>query len=190
MELVEGDGRIGQMLGGALDEGRAHVDADLADRLGITAMRGQVIGEGGDGAGILALGGEQHAGLVDIDEQRDVVVAAPGGGLIDGDPGHRRGVGPRPRLVHIVMQHAPQPCVVLAHHPRHGPDRHGGDHGHQQCLEQQGEAAVGPCPGHVDLPDAALVAADARHAGIEVGLVSAAVKKRAARMPRPDGKST
>ena len=82
-----------------------------------------------------------------------------------------RGVGARPRLVHIVVQHAPQPGVVLAHHPGHGVDRHGGDHGHQQRLEQQGEAAVGPCPGHVDLLDAALVAADARHAGVQVGLV-------------------
>ncbi len=60
-------------------------------------MRRQIIGESGDGGGVLALGGEQHAGLVDIDEQGDVVVATPGGGLIDGDPGHRRGVGPRPR---------------------------------------------------------------------------------------------
>ena len=46
-----------------------------------------------------------------------------------------------------------------------------GNHGHEQCLEQQGEAAVGPCPGHVGLLDAALVAADARHTGVEVGLV-------------------
>ena len=134
------------MLSGALDEGRAHVDADLIDRLGVTAMCGQVIGEGSNGAGILALGGEQHTGLVNIDEQRDVVVAAPGGGLIDGDPGHRRSVGPRPRLIHIVMQHAPQPCVVLAHHLRRGPNRHGRDHGHQERLKQQSEAAVGSCP--------------------------------------------
>jgi hypothetical protein len=66
MELVEGDGGTWQVLGGTLDEGRAHVDADLADRLGVTAMCGEVVGERGDGAS-LALGGEQHAGLVDID---------------------------------------------------------------------------------------------------------------------------
>lgn len=148
------------MLGGALDEGRAHVDADLVHRGGVTAVRRQIIGESSDGTGILALGGEQHAGLVDIDEQRDVVVPAPGGGLVDGDPGYRRGVGARPRLVHMVMQHAPQPCVVFPHHPRHGPDRHGRNHGHQQGLEQQSEAAVGSCPGHADLPDAARVAAE------------------------------
>ena len=37
----------------AFDEGRAHVDADLIDRFGVTAMRGEVIGERGDGGGIL-----------------------------------------------------------------------------------------------------------------------------------------
>ena len=143
----------------------------IADGIGVAAVRGQIFGEGRHGLGVLALGGEQHPGLVDVDEQRDVVVAAPRGGLVDGDLGDARGVGPRPRLVHIVVQHAPQPGVMLADHLGHGLDRHGGDHGHEQCLEQQGEAAVGPCPRHVDLLDAALVAADARHAGVQVGLV-------------------
>ena len=102
VELVEGDGCIGQVLGGALDEGGTHIDADLADRLGIAAMCRQIFGEGRDGVGVLALGGEQHPGLVDIDKQRDVVVAAPGRGLVDGDLGHLRGVAARPRLVHIL----------------------------------------------------------------------------------------
>ena len=74
------------VVGDALDEGRAHVDADFADGLGRAAMGCEVIGERGDGGGVAAFGGEQHAGLVDIDEQRDVVVAAPRGGLVDGDP--------------------------------------------------------------------------------------------------------
>ena len=38
-------------------------------------------------------------------------------------------------------------------------------------LEQQGEAAAGPCPWHGDRLDAALLAADARHAGGQVGLM-------------------
>ena len=48
MELVEGDGGVGQAPGDAFDEGRAHVDADFVDRLGVTAMRGEIVGERGD----------------------------------------------------------------------------------------------------------------------------------------------
>ncbi len=39
-------------------------------------MRGQIICESGDGRGVAAFGCEQDAGLVDIDAQRDMVVAA------------------------------------------------------------------------------------------------------------------
>jgi hypothetical protein len=98
VELVEGDGGDGQALGDAFDEGRAHVDADFLDRLLVAAMRGEIIGKCSDGPGILALGGEQHAGPVDVGKQsdygvsglrekprtkrRDVVVAAPSGGFV------------------------------------------------------------------------------------------------------------
>ncbi len=54
VELVEGDGSVGQAVGGALDEGRAHVDADLGDGIGIAAVRRQVIGKRRDGRGVLA----------------------------------------------------------------------------------------------------------------------------------------
>ena len=65
MELVEGDGGIRQVLGDTLDEGRAHIDADLADRLRGTAMRDEITGEGGYGVGILALGCEPtQAGML------------------------------------------------------------------------------------------------------------------------------
>ena len=69
------------------------------------------------------------------------------------------------------MDHAPQFGVVLADDPGDGLDRHGRDHGHHHRLEQQGEAAVGPRPWHGDLLDAAFLAADARHAGVQIGLV-------------------
>jgi len=48
-------------------------------------MGPQILGERGDRGGVAAFGGEQHAGLIDIDEQRDVVVTASRGGLVDGD---------------------------------------------------------------------------------------------------------
>jgi hypothetical protein len=103
---------------------------------------GKVIGKSSDGVCILALCGEQHAGLVDIDKQRDVVVAAPRGGLVDGDVGHVCGVHARPRLIDVGVNDAPQPGVVLADDAGHGGNRHGRNHGHEQRLEQQGEAAV------------------------------------------------
>jgi hypothetical protein len=50
-------------------------------------------------------------------------------------------------------------------------DRHAGDHGHEQRLKQQGEATVWPRPRHADRFDTARIAADARHAGVEIGLM-------------------
>ena len=69
MEPVENDLGLGLAVGGALDDGGAHVDADLRDGFGIAAMRGEVGGKLGDGAGIFALGDEGDPGLVDVDEQ-------------------------------------------------------------------------------------------------------------------------
>jgi len=48
MELIEGDSRFGQAVGNAIDEARAHVDADLGDGVGIAAMGCEIGGEGGD----------------------------------------------------------------------------------------------------------------------------------------------
>ena len=107
MKLVEGHRRIRQVLGGALDEGRAHVDADLGDGTGIAAMCGEIIGKGRDGHGLLALGREHHTRLVDIDKQRDVVMAAPGGGLVNRHPRDSRQVGVRPGTLHIMVDDAP-----------------------------------------------------------------------------------
>ena len=171
VEFVEGDGGLGQVVGDALDEGRAHVDADFADGLGRAAMGCEVLDERGDRGGVAAFGGEQHSGLVDIDEQRDIVVTAPRGGLVDGDPRDADGVGARSRLIDVVMDHAPQFGVVLADDPGDGLDRHRRDHGHHHRLEQQGEAAVGSRPWHGDLLDAAFLAAHARHTGVQISLV-------------------
>ena len=171
VELVEGDGGLGQVVGDALDEGRAHIDADFADGLGHAAMGCKVLGECGDRAGVAAFGGEQHPGLLDIDEQRDIVVASPRGGFVDGDPRDASGIGARPRLIDVVMDQAPQFCVVLADDPGDGLDGHGRDHGHHHGLEQQGEAAIGPRPWRGDLLDAALLAAHPRHTGVQIGLV-------------------
>jgi hypothetical protein len=168
VELVEGDGGLGQVFGHALDEGRAHTDADLGNGPRIAVVLGEVVGERRDGVGPLARRGVEYAGLIDIDAQRDVVVAAPGRGLVEGDPLHAGGIHGLPRFVHIMMDDVPYPGVVLADQPRNRVDRHGGDHCHQRRLEQQSEAAAGRRPGDGDL---FAPVAHPRHASVQVGLV-------------------
>lgn len=61
---------------------------------------------------------------------------------------------------------------MLADQPRRRSDRHGCDQGHDQSFEQEREAAVFPGPGEAgDGSDAALRAADTRHAGVQPGLM-------------------
>jgi hypothetical protein len=68
------------------------------------------------GGVIAALGREHDPGLggVQVDEQRDVVVAAAGRRLVDADPAHLGQVQVRPGGVDVVVQQPPQPGVVLA----------------------------------------------------------------------------
>jgi len=56
-------------------------------------MRPQVVGKGAYRRCILAVSHEQHPRMVKIDEQRHVVVAAPRGGLVEGDAANRAMIG-------------------------------------------------------------------------------------------------
>jgi hypothetical protein len=49
----------------------------------------EILAEGTESIGVPALGCEQHAGLVQIHEQRHVVVPAPEARLVDADPADR-----------------------------------------------------------------------------------------------------
>ena len=123
MELVEGDLGLGEVFGDALHEGGAHVDADVLDVRGVAVVGFEIVGELGDGVGTLAVGNEQHTALIDVDKERDVVMATLCSGFIDGDAYHLRIVGMRPRLLDPVVQHTPHLRIVLAHHPRRRRDR-------------------------------------------------------------------
>src|SRR5438128_7177055 len=118
VEFVESDLGVGQAFRGAGDEGRAHVDAHLGDGFGISAMGRQVLGEGVDRAGILALGDEQNAATNEIDEQADIVVATPGCRLIKGDAGDLAVIGALASRLDVVVDDPPQPGVPLVDHPR------------------------------------------------------------------------
>ena len=67
--------------------------------------------------------------------------------------------------VHIVVDHAPYPGILLADACGKCFDRQGSDHAHDQGLEEQGEPAARTGPGHGNQPDAALLAFDAGHFG-------------------------
>ena len=107
MKPVEGDGSVGQAVAGALDERRAHVDADLGDGIGIAAVRREVIGKRRDGRGVLALGREDDAGAINVDKERDIVVAAPGGGLVDRHSRDGREIGARSGAFDVMVNDAP-----------------------------------------------------------------------------------
>jgi hypothetical protein len=161
---VEGDLGAGQVLQRAGQVALAHVLADLADLLGRTAVGGQIAGEAGVGAGVAAGGGEHDPRLVEVGEHRDVVLAAPKARLVDGDPRDQREVLTGERLIDVVVHHAPQAGVVLADQLADGGDRHLGDQGHDQRLEQQREPRARPRPRQADLTHPVLGAAHPRHA--------------------------
>lgn len=54
VELVKGDGGVGQLGGNAFDEGGRHVGADLGNGFGIASMELKILGKSGDRSGIVA----------------------------------------------------------------------------------------------------------------------------------------
>ena len=93
VELVEGDASIGQVAGYALDEGRRHVDAHGPNLCGHAFVCSQVLGQGGDGAGVLAVGDKHDFALIGIDGGGQIIMAAPAGGLVDCHSGQLREIG-------------------------------------------------------------------------------------------------
>ena len=171
MELVEGDLGLGEVVGDALDEGGTHIDAHLLDVAGIAVVGFEIVGELGNGVCATSLGNEHDAALVDIDEQRDVVVTALGSGLVDGDALHVGVVGSLTGLLQPVVEDTPHPGVVLTNEAGCGSDRHRCHQRHGQRLEQQREAGARPRPRHGDLLDAAVGARDARRSGVQERLM-------------------
>jgi hypothetical protein len=79
MEFVEGDLGVRKVLFDPRLEGRPHVDAGVGHRLALAAMRLEEIGEFLRGRRILAVGDVDDLAARHVDEQADVVVAAPRG---------------------------------------------------------------------------------------------------------------
>jgi hypothetical protein len=106
------------------DERRRHVHADLRHGVRRSAVLTEIFGKAADRVATLPLGGEQDTRLVEVHEERDIVVAALACRLVDPDRLDAREVGRITRFLDVVMNHAPEPGVILVDHP---PDR---GHGH------------------------------------------------------------
>lgn len=151
--------------------GGAHVAAGVGDVLGVTTVGGEIGGETLHHVVVSALGGVHNGGALEVDEQADVVLPAPGGGLVDPDLADGLIGSGGPGELHVVVQNPPQPGVVLADQIGHRAHRHLGLKRHQQGLEEQGEPRLRTGPRHGDLAHAVSGAADARNPGLQVGLV-------------------
>jgi len=171
VELVKGQGGVGQMVADAFDEGGRHIGADFGNSLRISLMGLEVLGESGYGGGIFAGSDEQNFALVEIDEKGHVVVAATGSGLIDANLRDGGVVGFTARGIHVMVEDAPNQGVVFS-------DQSGGSqHGHDldeledESFKQQREPAVGSSPGHGNAVDTTSGAHDAWGTGVKKGLM-------------------
>lgn len=88
MEFVEGYPGVGQILRHTLDEGWRHVDADAGDLLRRALVPEQELAERANGSGIAAFRDKHHLVRRGIGGKGQIVVAAPAGGLVNGQ--HRK----------------------------------------------------------------------------------------------------
>ena len=171
VEPIECDLGLGEVLGDARDEGRAHVDRGLLDAAGIAAVRFDMIRKLTDRVGVAAVGDEHDAAVVDVGDERDVVLAAFCCGLVDGDAFDAREIHACDGGADVVEHDAPHALVGDLEEAGGGGDGHVHGERHGEALEQQREAGAGPCPRHGDEAYAALGAVDARRACGEESLM-------------------
>lgn len=103
----------------------------------------QVLPEGSEGLGFPSLGGEQDPRLVQIHEEAQVMVSPLEARLVDLDPADPGVAHLVPGLLHVVMDHPPDPCVVLPDHAGHRSHRHALHHRSTMASD----SSVNPLPG-------------------------------------------
>ncbi len=148
-------------------ERRPHVDAGVGDRLALAAMRLEEIREFLYRRGILAVGCVDHFAPRHVDEQADVVVAAPRRGFVGGDPPHLRQIQRLHRAPHVMFDDPPQARVVLANPLGRIGDRHRLGQRQHVGLEQQREPGARPSPRRGDLAHPARRTDHPRHASVQ-----------------------
>jgi hypothetical protein len=108
-----------------------------------------VIHEPSNSLCIIAFGDVDDLPGVDVDEQRNIVLAALGH-LIDGDAPQVSKVHVCHGRLDVVLNDTPQTRVVLPDQAGDWSDRYVRDEGHVERLEQKREAGTGPRPRHVE----------------------------------------
>src|ERR1700758_4406624 len=76
MELVEGDPRIGQIVGHSFDEGRRHIDADRFDIFGVGLVGARIVSKADNGLGVAPFGDEYDLAGVGVGRQSQIVMTA------------------------------------------------------------------------------------------------------------------
>jgi hypothetical protein len=156
VELVEGDARVGQVLGAAPDERWRHVDADGRDllRRAVTAL--QLGCQLGDRVGAAALRHGDHASLSGVCGERDVIMPASPRRLVDGQLAHRGQVRLRQGELHVALAERGDTVTAHAHQARRRGKGHLLAQQQHQGFEQQREARELAGPRRIDLADAAI----------------------------------
>ncbi len=200
VEAVKGDLRLRHILLAAGEVGVGHVLADLLDAPHLALVGLKEAAELKHRALIALLGDVDGTTLVQVGEDRHVVLPAPAACLIDPHAHKAREILFLHRLIDVVMEHAPELRVVLADHLGDGLDRHLFDERHHQRLEEQREVRALPRPRHLDLQRAVLCADHPRHprsqirlmleevqmpSGVRFGVVDLAARRAASRTCKP-----
>ncbi len=116
---------------------------------------------------VLAVGDVDDLAPRHIDEQADVVVAAPRRSLVGGDAPHLRQIQLLHRPPDIVFDDAPQARVMLVEQPRRIGDRHRLGQRQHEGLKQQREARSRASPRRRDLAHPAVRTAHSRHTRVQ-----------------------
>jgi len=114
---------------------------------------------------------ENNPGGFEITERGHVDVTLAERELIDPKLMERMQISLASGPFDIVLQDSPQPIGMLGGKLRHRGNRHLPAERQDQELEQERKPVAGPRPGHLDLLDPALSAADPRDPGVKIGLV-------------------
>ena len=148
-------------------ERRPHVDAGVGDRLALAAMRLEKIREFLHRRGVLAVGCVDDFAPRHVDEQADIVVAAPRRGFVGGDAPHLRQIQRLHRAPNVMLDDPPQARVVLAKPLGRIGDRHRLGQRQHVGLEQQREPGTRPSPRRGDLAHPAVRTAHSRHTRVQ-----------------------
>ena len=139
VKFVERDLGVGEVLFDPGLECSPHVDAGVGHRFAPAAMRLEEIREFLHGRRVLAVGDVDDLAPRHVNEQADVVVAAPRRSLVGGDAPHPRQIQLLHRPPDVVFDDAPQARVVLAEPLGRIGDRHRLGQRQHIGLEQQRE---------------------------------------------------